>query len=126
MLSNILQIRTEDGVDGGHTGESDTEATETSEAPSLATRTLSTLTGSWGQLSQLSVGGGRSKQPQLSVLTWLVDLESNLELVGDLWVVEAVEFGMVSEAESGCQGALTWALGLKSLYVSPLAWRAAC
>ena len=80
MLSNILQIRTEDGVDGGHTGESDTEATETSEAPSLATRTLSTLTGSWGQLSQLSVGGGRSKQPQLSVLTWLVDLGSSLPL----------------------------------------------
>ena len=76
----MFKIRTEDGVDGGHTGESDTEATETSEAPSLATRTLSTLTGSWGQLSQLSVGGGRSKQPQLSVLTRLVDLGSSLPL----------------------------------------------
>ena len=67
-------------MDGGHTGGSETEATETSEAPSLATRTLSTLTGSWGQLSQLSVGGGRGKQPVPSALTRLLDLGSGLPL----------------------------------------------
>ena len=71
--SSSLQIRSEDGVDGGQAGESDT-ATVTSEAPSLATRTLSTLTGSWGQLSQGSTGA-RVKQ---GALTWLWDLGSGL------------------------------------------------
>lgn len=68
-----LQVRSEDGVDGGQAGESDT-ATETSEAPSLATRTLSTLTGSWGQLS-LGSTGARVKQGALAGL-W--DLGSGL------------------------------------------------
>ena len=65
-----------------------------------------------GSGAELNLGGGTLGGTLLSItgrsgvlatvtceLTWLVDLESNLELVGDLWVVEAVEFGMVSEAE---------------------------
>jgi len=68
--NSLSMIRSEDGVDGGQTAESDT-ATETSEAPSLATRTLSTLTGSWGQLSQ-----GSAKQG--TALTGLWDLGSGL------------------------------------------------
>lgn len=77
--NSLSMIRSEDGVDGGQTAESDT-ATETSEAPSLATRTLSTLTGSWGQLSQGSVKQGTvltgsSLLPSsFSVLVMLVSL----------------------------------------------------